>query len=183
MEVACTVLLTMVVLVLAKIEVHYVKVEYMEDYTQCANRAEVVGTKYTKPEVGEQTVPGLREGSARAIKKLTEMWSLADELSRKVAIMRRQDELLSGIGATTVQILTANTQLKAKAYKLTKPEGCKNTRTQTGLLFYENQAVEPGNENQAMELGKDEFETEDDEEFAMSACPDIEVALGPTSLV
>ena len=107
--------------------------------------------------------------------------------------MRRQDELLSGIGATTVQILTANTQLKAKAYKklamvemvveLTKPEGCKNTRTQTRLLFYENQAVEPGNENQAMELGKDEFETEDDEEFAMSACPDIEVALGPTSLV
>ena len=103
------------------------------------------------------------------------MWSLADELSRKVAIMRRQDELLSGIGATTVQILTANTQLKAKAYKklamveLTKPEGCKNTRTQTGLLFYENQAVEPGNENQAMELGKDEFETEDDEELAISA--------------
>ena len=186
-KVACTVLCTMVVLVLAKIKVHYVKVECIEDYTQCANRAKVVATKYTKAEVGEQTVPGLREGSARAVKMLTEMWtmrgsSLADELSRKMAIMRRQDELLSGNGTTTVQILTANTQLKAKAFKklammemvveLTKPEGCKNPRTRILLLFYENQAVE---------LGEDEFETSDDEEFSMSAYPDIKVGSWPNN--
>ena len=35
-EVACTVPCTMVVLVLAKIEVHYVEVECMKDYTPCA---------------------------------------------------------------------------------------------------------------------------------------------------
>ena len=58
------------------------------------------------------------------------------------------------------------------------------------LLFYENQAVKLGNENRATELGREklveedqaEFETQDDEEFAMSAYPDYEVALGPTSL-
>ena len=97
-EVACTVPCTMVVLVLAKIEVHYVEVECMKDYTHCA------GTKYTKP------------------------------------------------------------------------EGCENTRTRRRLLFllfYENQAVK---------LGGDEFETPDDENFAMTAYPDYEVALGPTSL-
>ena len=47
------------------------------------------------------------------------------------------------------------------------------------LLFYENQAVKLGNENRATELGREklvdedqaEFETQDDEEFAMSAYP------------
>ena len=71
---------------------------------------------------------------------LTEMWSmressLADEMSRKMVIMRRQGELLSGTDATTVQIYTASAQLKVKSYKkhammemvveLTKPEGCR----------------------------------------------------------
>ena len=80
--------------------------------------------------------------------------------------MKRQDDVLSGKGTTTVQILTAKTQLKTKAYEklamaeLTKPENHKHTRTQTGLLFYENQAVE---------LGEVEFETPDDEELAMNA--------------
>ena len=110
--------------------------------------------------------------------------SLADELSRKMATMRRLDKLLSGTDATTGQILTANTaqQLKAKAFKklammemvveLTKPEGCKNPRTRILLLFYENQAVE---------LGEDEFETSDDEEFSMSAYPDIKVGSWPNN--
>ena len=42
---------------------------------------------FYEPKVGGWTVPRLREGSARAIKKLTEMWSLADELSRKVYLL------------------------------------------------------------------------------------------------
>ena len=105
--------------------------------------------KYTKPNVGEQTVPGLREVSAKAVKMLTQIWnlreSLADELSKKVIIMRRQDDILSGTDVTTVQILTTNTQIMANAYKklamvemvveLTKQEGCKNVRTQTRLIF------------------------------------------------
>jgi hypothetical protein len=40
-----------------------------------------------------------------------------------------------------------------------------------------------GNDSRDVELGEDEFDIEDDEEFAMSASPVIEVALGPTSLV
>ena len=57
------------------------------------------------------------------MKKLTEMWSikensLAEELSRKMIIMRRQDKSLSGIEAITVQISTASTQLKVTAYRL-----------------------------------------------------------------
>ena len=63
--------------------------------------------KYNKPNVGEQTFPGLREFSAKAIKKLTEMGSLreslADELSRKMATMKRQDDVLSGKDATARQ--------------------------------------------------------------------------------
>ena len=71
-EVACTVLCTVVVLVLAKTKVHNMKVECMEDYTRCNSTAmEVVMIKYTEPEVGEQIVPGLREASARAIKMRT----------------------------------------------------------------------------------------------------------------
>ena len=72
--------------------------------------------------------------------------------------------ILSGTDATIVQISAAKAQLKVNTYKkhammkmvveLTKPAGCKNTRTQTRLTFYENQAVE---------LGEDEFETEDDD--------------------
>ena len=100
--------------------------------------------------------------SARAVKKLTEMWSmressLAAELRRKVIIMRRQDESLSGTDAITVQISTASAQLKVNTYKkhtmlemvveLTKPEGCKNTRTQTRPIFHGNKAVDLGNEN------------------------------------
>ena len=75
----------------------------------------VLRIKCTEPKIGEQIVPGLGEGSARAVKMLTVMWSmressLADELSRKVIMMRSQDEILTGIDATTVQISTANTQ-------------------------------------------------------------------------
>ena len=56
------------------------------------------------------------------MKKLTEMWSikensLAEELSRKMIIMRRQDKSLSGTDAITVQISTASAQLKITAYK------------------------------------------------------------------
>ena len=113
----------------------------------------MVRVKYTEPKVGEQIVPGLREVSARAIKTLTEMWSmressLGEELSRKMVIMRRQDELLSGTDATTVQISTASAQLKVNAYKKhamvemmveqAKPEGCKSVRLQTRLIPYGN---------------------------------------------
>ena len=97
--------------------------------------------------------------------------SLGEELSRKMVIIRRQDVLLPGIDATTVQISTANTQLKVNAYKkhamvemvvrLTKPEGCKHMRAQTRLTFYGNQAVELGKENQSIELSEDKFEAED----------------------
>jgi hypothetical protein len=109
LQVACTVLRTMVVPVVAMIKVHNMNVECVEDNNRCDNRAKVVGTKYTKPMIGEQSDLGLREGSARAVNMLTEMWSkressLGEELSWKMAIMRRQDELLSGNGATTVQI-------------------------------------------------------------------------------
>ena len=168
-EVACTMSSTVVVMVLAKIRVHNMKVEC--DYTCCHNRDKVVGTKYTKPNVVEQVVPELEEVSARTVKmltemkvkvecmedytccdnrakiqpstamevvrikyteleevstravnQLTEMWSmressLGEELSRKMVIIRRQDVLLPGIDATTVQISTANTQLKVNAYK------------------------------------------------------------------
>ena len=58
-EVACIVLCTMVVLVLAlvKIKINDMKHSHMEDYTLCNNRAKskpstamkVVGIKYTKP--------------------------------------------------------------------------------------------------------------------------------------
>ena len=56
------------------------------------------------------------------MKKLTEMWSikensLAEELSRKMIIMRRQDKSLSGIDAITVQTSTASAQVKLSMYE------------------------------------------------------------------
>ena len=57
--------------------------------------------------------------------------NLAKELSKKMNIMRRQDESLSGSDVIIVQISTASTQLKVTAYKVVlvveqaKPEGYK----------------------------------------------------------
>ena len=58
----------------------------MKNYTMCDNRTqvkpitamEVVKMMYTEPKVGEQSGPGLGEDSARAVKKLTEMWSIRE---------------------------------------------------------------------------------------------------------
>ena len=64
-------------LVLVKINMKTINIEHMENYTHCNNMEkakpstamEVVGINYT--EVGELNVPGVGEGSARAVKKLT----------------------------------------------------------------------------------------------------------------
>ena len=47
----------------------------------------------------------------------------------------------------------------------------------TRLIFYENQAIEPG-----MEEFEDEDQTEKNEESFQSACLGVEVALGSTNL-
>ena len=102
----------------------------MENYTLCDSRAqvkpvtamEVVGVMYTEPEVNEQSGPELGEDSARAVRKLIEIFSikensLAEEQSRKMKIKRKQDKSLFNIDDITVQISTASAQVKLTTYK------------------------------------------------------------------
>ena len=100
------------------------------------------------------------------MKKLTEMWSikensLAEELSRKMIIMRRQDDSLSGIDAITVQTSTASAQAK--------------------LTMYEKQAMVVMQVEQA-KLDDGE-QTDQGAGIFQSISLDIEAALGTTNLL
>ena len=84
--------------------------------------------RYTEPEVDDQNGLGLGEDLARAVRKLIKIFSIEEtcldedlaELSRKMKIMRKQDESLLDNDDITAQISTA------------RPVGCKSKRALQG---------------------------------------------------